>query len=50
MWMCTARPLYQPGTIVRNSTMPSSPAVWLPRRNVVASPSSLPPPLSVNAE
>lgn len=35
---CTARPVYQPGTIVVNSTIPSAQEVCLPRRNVVPRP------------
>jgi hypothetical protein len=33
-WMCTARPGYQPGTIVANSAAPSAAVIWTPRQNV----------------
>ena len=35
MWMCTARPWYQPGTIVVKLDLPLASVIWVPRRNVV---------------
>ena len=33
-WMWTARPLYQPGQIVWNVTLPSASVTWYPRSQV----------------
>lgn len=32
MWMCTVRPVYQPGRIVVNRTLPAPLVSWYPRR------------------